>query len=192
MRQHLLSSLLLLFLPLALGACGNGYDRPIKVADNYDLGRQNVLHVSDRQRTALVSLFDSDVPVKSVRWPSNAVIGLFANQDLWKGIAAPLPTSLARKYGRDESMLRAAWNVYRISVARGLDEPLINRYFNSRLGRRELRGTYLLILARKCYGNLDKVPTGIKDQAQAIMDRGGKVSFSCPKKPAIHARTIPG
>ena len=192
MRHYLLSALLLLFLPLALGGCGNSYDRPIKVADNYDLGRQNVLHVSDRQRTALVSLFDSDVPLKSVRWPSNAVIGLFANQDLWKGIEAPLPTSLAHKYGRDESMLRAAWNVYRISVARGLDEPLINRYFNSRLGRRELRGTYLLILARKCYGDLNKAPREIRARAEAIMDGGGQVNFSCPKKPAIHARAIPG
>ena len=128
---------------------------------------------------------------KSARWPSNAVIGLYANQDLWKGIAAPLPSHMARKYIADEAMMRSAWNVYRISVARGLDKPLIQRYFNSRMGRRELRGTYLMNLAYTCYKAEDKIPASIKTNAEQVYNEGGSIKFKCPDNPSIYARKIP-
>ena len=190
MRTTLTMILFLALLP-ALQSCGNPHEEPIKVTDNYDLGRQNVLHVSKRQRAALVSLFNSGVPIKAVRWPSNAVIGFYANQDLWKGVAAPLPSHMARRYNTDEDMMRSAWNVYRMSVARGLDKPLIQRYFNSRMGRRELRGTYLMSLANSCYKEYDKIPSSIKDGAKKVFDMGGPISFKCPQKPAIFARKMP-
>ena len=191
MTRSIFTILLLLLVLPALYGCGSPHDQPIKVTDNYDLGRQNIVHVSERQRSALVSLFDSGVPIKAVRWPSNAVIGFYANQDLWKGVAAPLPSHMARRFNKDEDMMRSAWNVYRISVVRGLDKPLIQRYFNSRMGRRELRGTYLINLALSCYKDYEKIPDSIKDDAKQVYDVGGPINFKCPKKPSIHARKIP-
>ena len=189
--QRARSILLLLTLLPVLQGCGNTRDKPIEVADNYDLGQQNAAHVSERQRTALISLFNSGVPIKAVRWPSNAVIGFYANQDLWKGAGAPLPKQYAKRYGADDAMKRSAWNVYRMSIARGLDNPLIERYFNSRMGRREIRGSYLINLAYMCHKSEDKIPAEIKKDAQRILDTGGPVKFSCPNNPSIRAHAIP-
>ena len=190
MKRYFSTFLILLTMPLLLQACGNSREQPIEVADNYDLGRQNALHISKHQRSALASLFNSGVPIKSVRWPSNSVIGFYANQDLWKGIGAPLPVKYATKYGADEDLKRAAWNVYRMSVVRGLDNSLIDQYFNSRLGRREIRGTYLMVLAYTCYKAEDKIPASIKNEALQIFTTGGPIKFTCPKNPSLRPHPV--
>ena len=168
---------------LGLSACGA--ERPdIKVGDNFDLGRQNVVHVSERQKSALTSLFNTNIPIKSVRWPSNSVIHMFSNQDFFKGVQAPLPSRLASRYGKNEALKRSAWNVYQASIARGLDKPLINQYLNSRMGKREISGVYLLNRAYDCYGSFEDIPQKTKDDAQRIFDGGAKSGFTCPQKQA--------
>ncbi len=183
MARSVVKFLIYLGLLPVLASCGTA--RPdIKVGDDYDLGRQNVVHVSERQKAALTSLFNSGVPIKSVRWPSNSVIHLFSNQDFFKGVQAPLPSDLARRYGKNEALKRSAWNVYQASVARGLDKPLIRQYFNSQMGKREIRGMVLLNRAYDCYGAFNEIPQNIKEDANSIFDTGRRVGFTCPKKKA--------
>jgi len=146
--------------------------------------------LSPETRARYLRLWDQPgISSKSVTWPSDGA-GQYTSSGLFlTGLNAKLPASIASSYSSDGLVRKTVTGVYQKTILRGMDTSLGKKYLNTSLGRRELRATYLFMLAKKCHG---VVPVQVKKAIMAYYETGinPPAKFKCEKNPAFSEKSL--